>query len=334
MSAIPLIRVDVENVESRQLKVQVCVLTLGRPELLKLALDSLLGQTVHSSTVLRKARKKIKFSGIDMQILVVDNDIEGSGRPIFDDVLGSDGTHARYVCEPKKGFSSARNRALIESTQMEMDYIAFLDDDEIADSGWLAALLEASIHYDVEVVTGPVDPRHIRSPQWVVDGGFFLPIPHKTGEDLTCAATNNVLLSRLVFTNFRFDSRFDITGGEDTEFFMRVRKVGHRIIWCNEAHVSECVPVSRATWRWIVNRARIEASRYTRSCLSQDSSAKTILSRLLRACAGFLAGLILLPRSILGRHHGVRALQLMSRSVGTVTAIHGRKHVYYESIHG
>ena len=43
----------------------------------------------------------------------------------------------RYVPEPRPGLDFARNRAWIEATG---ELIAYLDDDVIVDSGWLAGL--------------------------------------------------------------------------------------------------------------------------------------------------------------------------------------------------
>jgi glycosyltransferase involved in cell wall biosynthesis len=300
--------------------VQVCLLTFRRAELFKVALESLLAQTVLTSPVLFQNGGKCILADVALHILVVDNDAAQTARPIFDRALASSDTHMRYICEPVRGFSSARNRALVESGHM--DYVAFLDDDEAAEPNWLARLLDASATYRADIATGPVEPRHIQSPEWVVRGRFFNPVSRATGERVFCVATNNVLLRGSIATSFRFDRRFD-TGGEDTEFFMRIGRAGYKMIWVDDACVSECIPETRANMRWLLNRARGDASRYTRGCLSVNPGLKTASLRLLTACGGFLAGLILLPRSLFGRHYAVRALQLICRSIGTISALCG-----------
>jgi glycosyltransferase involved in cell wall biosynthesis len=301
-------------------QVQICLLTYRRPDLLRQTLQSLLAQTALSDP------------GIVVHILVIDNHDAHSGRPVFDEVLASSPIPARYICEPARGLSIARNRALEESAGM--DYAAFIDDDEMADPDWLERLLEAARKYDAAVVTGPVWPRHQQSPDWVVRGGFFAAARKPTGTEVGCVATNNVLLRADIVAAFRFDGRFDSTGGEDTEYSMRIKHAGNRMVWVNEAIVSESIPPSRASARWLLSRARSDANRYTRGCLSVDSGLRTVGSRLAIACGGFLAGLSLLPLGLLGRQHSVRALQLMSRSVGTVSALLGREQIFYGPSHG
>lgn len=314
--------------EARHLiHVQVCVLTFRRAELLKLALESLLAQSVFTSPVLFQRKGKCAPADVALHILVVDNDAAQTARPMFDLVLASSGTNMRYICEPTRGFSSARNRALIESEHM--DYVVFLDDDEAAESNWLACLLNAVATYNADVATGPVQPRYTCSPEWVVHGGFFNPVRRATGERIRWVATNNVLLRGSIAASFRFDSRFDSTGGEDTEFFMRVEKAGYRMIWVDDAVVSECVPEARANLRWLLNRARWDANRYTRGCLSVTPGLKTGSLRFMTACGGLLSGLILFPRALFGRHHAVRAMQLIFRSIGTFSALCGHKQSYH-----
>lgn len=206
-----------DNVEQRPyIDVQVCLLTYRRAELLKLALESLLAQTVLTSRVLFNDGDECYFTDVNLHILLVDNDSNRTARPVFEQVSASTTTQMRYICEPSRGLSTARNRALIESEHM--DYIAFLDDDEAAQPDWLSRLLNASATYNADVVTGPVEPRYIDSPEWVVRGRFFNPASCPTGKRIRCAATNNVLLRGSIASAFRFDSRFDTTGGKTPSF--------------------------------------------------------------------------------------------------------------------
>jgi succinoglycan biosynthesis protein ExoM len=295
--------------------VQVCLLTYRRPELLRLALKSLLCQTA------------LSMPEMVVHILVIDNHDRQSGRPVFDEVFDVSKVLARYLCEPARGLSVARNRALDESAGM--DFVAFVDDDEAADPEWLEQLLQGAADFGAEVVTGPVWPRHVQSPDWVMRGGFFNAAHRPTGTDVEFVATNNVLLGANIVAAFRFDPRFDATGGEDTEFFMRIRRAGKLFVWVNEAVVYECIPPARANVRWLLSRARSDANRYTRSFLSFDNGSRAVGHRFLVACGGFLAGLAMLPLGLLGWHHSVRGLQLMSRSVGTISALVGREQVFY-----
>ena len=61
-----------------------------------------------------------------------------------------------YVHEPAAGVANARNAGMTQATG---GLIAFLDDDEEASPGWLAALIEAQRRFDADVVFGPVRTR-------------------------------------------------------------------------------------------------------------------------------------------------------------------------------
>ena len=66
---------------------------------------------------------------------------------------------ARYVLEQRPGLDFARNRAWMESTG---ELIAYLDDDVIVDSGWVAGLQEAwGENSDAAAFTGLVMPLRL-----------------------------------------------------------------------------------------------------------------------------------------------------------------------------
>src|ERR1700719_5362047 len=138
--------------------IQVCLLTYKRPELLRETLTSLRGQMLSDPLV-------------KIHILVVDNDAAGSGFETFRTVTEDGLVPSRYVCEPGHGIANARNRALVESAAM--DYIAFIDDDEVASPEWLHHLYLTLQRYHADIVTGPVTPEFVDAPSWIVRGGFF-----------------------------------------------------------------------------------------------------------------------------------------------------------------
>ncbi len=295
--------------------VQVCVLTYKRPLLLRATLHSLLQQTLLASSRFR------------MHVLVVDNDPKQSGRAAFDSVMGGGGVAARYVGEPARGLAIARNRALEESAAM--DFMAFIDDDEVADPRWLQRLLKVQEEFDADVVTGPVEPCYSSPPAWLVRGGFFARRSAATGPMHGCVATNNVLLRGDVARRSRFDPRFNATGGEDTNFFQTLAKQGARIAWADDAVVFEDVPAERMKLRWLLRRASSDAGRFTRSCMVLEAGWKTRLLRAAKAVGGLLTGALMLPLGILGGHYSVRGLQLIWRAAGTLKALQGHAEGYY-----
>lgn len=300
--------------------VQVCVLTYKRPAMLAMALHSLVAQ------------QQLQTLSVELHILVVDNDAEQSGRATFDEFVQAYDVPARYVSEPANGLSFARNRALEESA--EMDLLAFLDDDEVADAEWLFHMITAMDRYGADVVAGPVRPLLGKeSPRWIEHGRFFASAPRHSGTPLAHVATDNVMMRPSVFRNFRFDKSFNASGGEDTHFFLRVHGAGLRMVWADDACIGTWVPPERANARWIIGRAYSDASRYTHARLSLDSGPGTRASRLLRAGAGAATGSLMLLAAPFGRRYSVRALRQLARSVGTMAALCGRRERYYGASH-
>lgn len=297
-------------------RVQICVLTFKRPEMLRSALRSLRQQESQQCQA-------------TMQVLVIDNDAEESGKRVFCEVFGPSNPSARYVVERQQGIARARNRALEESA--DADFIAFLDDDEVADQHWLDCLLQVQAAYDADVVTGPSVPDFVKSPQWIVRGGFFAPPISKTGQQVRFVETNNVLMRTTFVRHFRFDLRFDTTGGEDTYFFMQLKKAGARMVWAQDATVRETIPEQRTNFSWLMRRAYSEANRYTWCCVRSAPGPVTFASRLAVACAGCCAGVLMLPAGASGKHRAVQGLRLMSRAVGTIHALAGFTDPYYRS---
>jgi glycosyltransferase involved in cell wall biosynthesis len=254
-------------------------------------------------------------------VLVVDNDEHQSGRITFEKACGLDNPAARYIVASPRGIARARNRALEEST--DADFIVFLDDDEFASPLWLQELLQAQRQFDADVVAGPVIPVFENAPKWVVRGRFFDRLTYPTGTEVEFVASGNTLVKGSIARQFRFDLRFDRSGSEDTHFFLRVRQSGARSVWANEAEVFETVPQQRTTCEWLLRRAYIDANGHTRSCLYSKPGITTFATRLIKAAGSCVAGLVLLPTAVAGKHRAVRALRFIYRAGGTIAALRG-----------
>jgi hypothetical protein len=139
--------------------------------------------------------------------------------------------------------------------------VAFIDDDEYPEDGWLAAMLEACERYQAAGVLGPVRPRFEEPPpRWIIDGRFWDRPEHGTGwiMDWQECRTGNVLFRRHILDELKqvFDPIF-ATGAEDTDFFRRMTGLGHVFRWCNEGVVYETVPKERCTRSYMLKRAML-----------------------------------------------------------------------------
>lgn len=237
----------------------------------------------------------------EVAVIVVDNDAGASAEPI----VRAAGLPVHYVVETERGVVAVRNRALDEAAAH--DIAVFIDDDETpADARWLSSLLATRAQYDATVVAGPVrtvtdeplDP-------WIVAGGFFdrkHRVGLRTGDPITRAATNNLLLDRrfVEASGIRFDAKFGRTGGEDSLFTSQLHAAGARMVWCADALVLDHLPVERRSRAHALERTRGMANAGARVALALAASptervavrARAMASGLVRWILGGVRGLL------------------------------------------
>lgn len=319
------------------LRVTVALLTFRRPADLAEALALVLAQLDDAP-------------GCTVDVLVVDNDPGGSGGPAVRALRGNrgldgdrvldrdrvlDGDRVRHVVEPEPGIAAGRNRVLDETAGS--DLLVFVDDDERPHPGWLAGLLDTRARTGAAAVAGavvsgfdgPLDP-------WIAAGRFFDRRRLPTGTRIDTAATNNLLLDLRVTRRLglRFDAGLGLSGGSDTAFTRSLTRAGELMVWCDEAVVTDRVPTSRMTRRWVLHRAwRMGNS----STVVDVRLAVDARSRLRARGHGCAAGV---PRALVGAaRFGVgvltrsteqrsRGLRTAARGAGMVAGAFG--HVYQE----
>ncbi len=230
----------------RTMKVTICLITLNRPEGLRMALQGLDALTPPDRP------------DVELSLVVVDNDEAGSARATCEALRPALHHALHYDIEPRRGIPFARNRAVALGLAQGAEWIGFIDDDEEPGEGWLAELLRVQAATGADVVTGPVVPRFTGSPpRWAERGGFFRRLRYPDGAQRDRAFTNNVLFHRSVFERVtpHFDERMALTGGSDAHFSRRVHRAGFRIVWADRAEVFEHFPASRISPEWVYQRA-------------------------------------------------------------------------------
>src|SRR5262249_49531673 len=137
-----------------------------------------------------------------------------------------------------------------------LDFIAFIDDDEIPSPGWLDELLWTQAEFGADVVSGPVLAHYNPGiADWIKAGGFHNSVFRPTGTCCITAATQNVLFGTHVLKTVpAFDDTFALSGAEDTDFFLRAGKAGYKIVWCQNAVVFQRISAKRGTLGWILRR--------------------------------------------------------------------------------
>ena len=305
--------------------VAIAVITFRRPELLKELLDSLQAQELPAG------------SEYAVRIVVVDNDAEGSAT----DVIAAAAEGARYpiesAIEPEPGIPFAREKSV--QLAWNDDALIFVDDDEVAPPGWLATLLGAWESTGADVVTGPVQGiLPASAPAWNHHSDVHDSTgKHATGEVLNKAYTNNTLVAQRVYHSVTpaFHPAFRYTGSSDLHFFLQVHQAGFRIVWCEEARITEDVPASRTTLRWLFRRAFRSGSGDTISRLlirpGAASHLKVLAYALARIASAFgygLVGLVLVRKSYL-----LKAVRRFFSGIGSLAGIVGINHDEYRERH-
>ncbi len=204
---------------------------------------------------------RVTFDRDAFEVLVVDNASEDRTRQVFEAEAGRTRVPLRYVLEPRKGLSRARNRGVEAAVG---GYVVFLDDDLTVTPGTLRAYQEHFCTRGDAIVQARIIPQFMSSaPRWLtreqlpkygqVDQGDR-PGPlrgHLHGVSFGVA--------RHVFQRigtFREDLGAGAIGlGEDTEFGLRAEAAGFHAAYAPGALVYHWIPPSRVTRTAFLRRA-------------------------------------------------------------------------------
>lgn len=313
------------EVVGRETRVAVCVITYNRPEGLRRLLAGL------SRLKFAKSRTPA------LEIVLVDNDPAGLAcAPYEGDESGVAWPLSCYV-EPRRGIPYARNKA-VACVEEGVDFVAFVDDDEVPDPDWLDELLHAQRTYGADVVAGPV-LRYSEEPlpTWISRGRFFEKWRYPTGYPVKFVDTANALVRNEIFRTMdqHFDERLALNGGDDTHLFLRIHRAGYRMVWADDAVVREEIPKSRANAGWLLRRAYRLGNSLTLCEVDLDPSISARVVRAAKGAARIFRGLLLLPAALVrGRHAYVKALQEVCRGAGMLTGLVGLVHEEYRKTHG
>lgn len=296
----------------------VCICTYRRPDRLRLLLADLAAQTRTPD-----------------EIVVVDNDADGSARQTVEAFGQSSAFPVRYEIQPEKNISLTRNRAMKLASG---EWLALLDDDERAPPHWLATLLDCAERYQAGCVIAPVHCQEpVTAPEWIKKGRFYAQPRYVTGTVITrnVIGLGNVLLKAEWIRDMAVpvDPSYGLTGGEDLEFIARLERAGCKLVWCEEALVTEDVEPSRLTAQWILRRSLRTGQTYARLVLDGGFEPVGPLGRfrfLLQSAAqmvvAVLLGLLSLP---LGRHRSVYWLGRAYANYGKLSLLWGSRYQEY-----
>jgi glycosyltransferase involved in cell wall biosynthesis len=215
------------------------------------------------------------------EVIVVDNcSTDGTANAIRS--LCADYPNLRYIYENRLGLAVARNTGWQSA---KGTYVAFLDDDALAESNWLAvarSLIDRNLD-NLCCVGGPIHPFYTSpKPNWWLDkyeirtrGDVERPL--RKGEFFS--GSNMVWLRQTLETYGGFEANAGMKGiklgmGEETGLFRKIWETEDAplFLYSPDLRVYHWVPPEKMTMAYIVRRATAAGQFEAVYTLSQTSS--------------------------------------------------------------
>jgi succinoglycan biosynthesis protein ExoM len=298
-------------------RIVIAIPTCQRPKSLTRLLDAVAG--LHTDA--------------EISVLVADNDAHmHQGFDVCARMAPSYRWPLRAVIEKDRGIAQARNRLVAEALKTDAQFVAMIDDDEWPEPGWIAEFLMARRKTGADVLQGSIlfvqdEPEPKSAPD----------IRRETGLTEMLQGAGNLLICRHVLEEIRspwFDPAFALTGGEDLDFFVRLKKAGYHFGWADQARALGDVATVRRSLRWALKRAFSNGNSDMRVLLKHQHGPALIA----REGGKILGALLLaLPLTLilgLSPNHRRAPLIKFCRAAGKLTAIAGARCNEYAVVHG
>lgn len=219
--------------------IDICICTYHRPSIVE---------------TLRAIAAQEGRTDLALRIIVADNAVEPDARAAVCAAGEAFGLDLVYVHAPARNISIARNACLSTATA---DWIAFLDDDECPSPVWLTEAIAEARRGNWDAVLGPVQAVYPEAaPSWIRHGDFHSTRPVWVRGRIETGYTSNSLVRRELIerAGLRFRVEYGRTGGEDLDFFYRLRDAGGQIGFASKALIHEPVPVDRVNLGYLLRR--------------------------------------------------------------------------------
>ncbi|MGK6319196.1 glycosyltransferase family 2 protein [Sphingomonas sp. DT-204] len=305
--------------------VAICVATRKRPQGLT--------RTLRSLAALETTRA--------VAVVVADNDGEGREGIAAAEALRAEGyrwpLHLLTVAEP--GIPQARNALVAAALALPgVRFVAMLDDDEAAEPGWLEAMLACQATTGADVVGGAV-LRELEGEvaPWAKAHPLLQPKSRgASGPVPLVDSTANVLIAADALRSIGdrpFNEQMALTGGSDKQLFTRMQRAGARFAWAEEARVTELIPASRITSKWLLMRGYRIGMTDMLIEIFHSSRLKAAAAEAPRIAGGVVVGGI---GAALTLDRGKRIVRLgqVYRAAGKIAALTGHRYEEYSKVHG
>jgi succinoglycan biosynthesis protein ExoM len=292
-------------------RVLICIPTFQRPKMLQRLLEAIAGLQTSA----------------DISVLVADNDArQRAGLTLC---LGLEDYRWRLtaVVAPERGIAQARNVLIEYALTSDAQFIAMIDDDEWPEKHWIDQLLKTARATGADIVQGSV----------LFGTSSHADIRRPTGPVVLPQGAGNLLIRRTLLEEMTapwFDPQFGLSGGEDQEFFVRLKHAGKRFAWSDEARAHGAVPKARLGTAWLLRRSYSTGNSDMRVLLKYRLSPPQLAAELMKIAGSLLLSPLLAV--ILAPSPNRRAIPLkkLFRAAGKLSALFGVCYNEYAAIHG
>ena len=207
--------------------------------------------------------RQITPAGWQVHLVVADDSLDGSATRLV--------SRAKLPWPVQVINVASRNVAVARNACLDVaegEYIAFIDDDEIAGPHWISEFVNEAIRTNADCLFAPVEPRYAPgTPAWIVHLNPLFPEEVRTATqgDVIIGRTGNSLLRRSFIerNKLRFDSSFG-GGGEDLHFFALCRKYNAVMVTTDVAAVQETVAPHRTGLCYVLRACFSRGKGYAR----------------------------------------------------------------------
>jgi succinoglycan biosynthesis protein ExoM len=240
--------------------ISVVILSYDRVHLLKRTLEALFAPGA--------------ADGVKAEVIIVDNHQDRLAERLVESLKAKAGMPLSYYSDARRNVSIVRN---IGIKAAKGTYVAFIDDDEAPEAGWLAALYNCLERTGADAAFGPKLPEFEAGhpPEWDPQGwrytlDFQLPADEelhlfgrlrKKGKGL---GSGNAAFRVATCLNEPepFAVAFGDGNGEDTHLLFRLALAGKRFVWCPDARVHEFMETTRTAPNYMITRMKRGSQHY------------------------------------------------------------------------
>ena len=195
---------------------------------------------------------KLDAAGLAADVLVVDNGSSDDTPAAVERVAAKSPLPVRRAFEPTPGVANARQRGVEEALAGGAEWVAFFDDDQLADRRWLRSLVALADEKRAKFVGGRVTlalpGEHAGRDlapftEMLLGASVRMPAARRYDRKTTPGAGNMMVHRDVVAAVGRFDPALD--RGEDTDFYMRAVAAGFDAWYTPDAVVDHVIPADR-----------------------------------------------------------------------------------------